>query len=281
MLTVEQGILCNFLGQHGVDTRFYVADNENQAGVLAHSYGSVQLSGVTLSRMAQGCIVYATATATLADYTVSETHGAGVAVLSGGTAKLDNSKLFRLVEKACLWLTQAVLRRPPRDGCTETKEVGASDTEGGKLIAHVCESSGNCSGHDECGYLCYKGVLELLNCTSDGDGMGCVVMDGHLTANHVAVNNSEHHGFQVLGGKADLKGCSATSSRHGCGMLFGAAGGDAEAVRDGAKACVEKYTVAKNHAKLPHQSLRGGGVLTIAEVTVDGVVESGTVHDTS
>ena len=62
--------------------------------------------------------------------------------------------------------------------------------------------------------------MELLNCSVDGWQSGCCITQGHLTATNVTVTNSVADGFQVLGGNAELRGCSVTGSSGACGMHF-------------------------------------------------------------
>ena len=210
----------------------------HQCGVHVHSYGSAQLSGVAFSRMAQGCSVNATATATLAGCTVSDTRFSCVAVSSGSTVKLEKSTVSKSGSLAALFVSgEGSLLTATACRLLESRGAGALVQNGGKLIAHACEISGNGSGYD-----CVRGVLELLNCTSHGSHMGCHVDHGHLTANNVSVTSSLSHGFCVSGGKVVLKGCSATGSRES-GMVFMAGQGG-----DGAEACVgaEDCTVANN-----------------------------------
>ena len=241
MLTFEMGTTDSFLPVDEVDERFLDehGDRRAQCGVRVHSHGHAELSGVVIAgkSLELGCIV-SSATATLADCTVSGTFHLCVALWGGSTAQIFNCTLLGGREGMCLSVGDAGTHVTATSCHFRGGESGTEAQDGGRLIAHACQSSDN-----EDGYYNSGGVMELLNCSSDDDITGCIQLaKGHLTATNFTVTDSAD-GFRVEGGNAELMSCSVTGSRK-LGMCFG----DVSLFSPGeaAEARVQDCTVAQN-----------------------------------
>ena len=104
--------------------------------------------------------------------------------------------------------------------------AGAEVGVGGTLSLQGCTSRSNSAGYCNVG-----GVLEIESSERDGDGAGCHVHAGTLTARNVSVTSCTSFGFLVEKGGAALKGCSVTNSLDD-GMLFRSAPGTESSVED-------------------------------------------------
>lgn len=91
------------------------------------------------------------------------------------------------------------------------QQCGVAVVHGGNLTADICTSSGNrVAGYSALGE---GSVLVLTNCSSNGDGCGCLVqMAAKLTVIHVVLTASELNGCQVASGaSAVLRDCTAAN----------------------------------------------------------------------
>ena len=159
MLTVQRGAIDSFLSLDNVAGRFLDehGDPAAQRGVGVHSSGSAELSGVTIAGMFEGCAVTVSATASLADCTVSDSTFDCVAVRGSSAAQLDNCTLT-CDPGDCVRVRNEGSRVTATSCHLRGGRSGAVTADGGELTAHACASYGGCFGYDIIG-----GLMELLN----------------------------------------------------------------------------------------------------------------------
>ena len=237
VLTAAGGAVCDMLSVDAVDERFVdYGDLADQHGVHVHTEGCAQLSSMTVSGARTGVGAYSGATARLDGCTVSHGHSVAecVVVRGGSTARLDNSTLSH---GGCGLDVHDALTHVTATSCQLLHNTnGDGDGDGAAVYSDATLTLHGCtSAHNDNGYYCKGGKLEMASCTSDGDIHGLFVNEGHLTASQMSVTKSQRAGIYVAGGKADLKSCSATSCG-GAGMLL----------CSGSKSSVEHCTLVRN-----------------------------------
>jgi hypothetical protein len=279
-------------------------------GVHVHSGGAIELSSVFVSGMWKGVCVYEHSHAKLAYCTVTGTEQECMQVAGHSTASLLSSTLSQSRASTGVTVCDAgstVLAT--RCHFLENQQHGAAALSQGRLIADKCTSARNV----RVGYTCGDSgsSLALHSCTSDGDAYGCCVTSGgNLNAIKVHVSRSEFCGFDIDSADAVLSQCSAVGCsgpgmyvsgfdgtarlevegcllehNQGCGIL---AGRNAAAIvrrcksrGNGEAGYLARWngaqmTVLNSSSKRDNGGcgVREGGVLSMDNVKVDGVVWS-------
>lgn len=276
---------------------------------------AVRNSGASPSRalIDVGVVVRTGAWATLSECYVSNPEYYGVAFTQGGTGRVERCTMVDSHIGEGVFIHGAGSNAEVSH-CTmlRNRSNGVFAVDDGCLTANMCTPSDNMRS----GYFVQGAgsVMELTECTSTGDVMGCMVRNGaKLTAHKVHVSESKCNGFEAHSWagpvEAMLWGCTATkceehavhartSGVHVEGCSFHQNGGCGALTTSKAvifmQGCCSSQNMGEGYSAefgakvLVTSSFSDGdksgcmasefGELTMDEVTVDGVCQSGTLH---
>ena len=153
------------------------------------------------------------ASATLDDCNVSDSAWACVLVSDRGTGNLSGCTLYEGVRNALQVLGTGTNVHATKFHFRQNRK-GAVVSGGATLTAVACKSSQNSiagfAAIGKAGAPTPVSVLELIDCTSDSNGVGCSACHGEVRATRVEVTNSSGTGYDVgPWGNMVLTDCSA------------------------------------------------------------------------
>lgn len=260
---------------------------EECRGVRVQSSSSAHLSDVSISEFSEGVGVHGHASATLVDCKLTGCDHSCVNVCGGSTGRLDRCTIS---DGRCFGIEASGAGSQVHATHCHIFDNGGSGLSAyrhGSINAVSCTSRRNGLEYEcsNAGYEASKqGVVQLSECTSDGDYNGCLVDGGNLVAHKVNVTRSETDGFVVGGGHAELIECSSKGCRgsgmfvHGDQSQLDVEGFCSSGNEEGYMACDGAQLTVSRSSSVGDggggYGVRKGGKLTMVEVTVDGVCKS-------